>query len=354
MTGVGNHLRNGFETGAFRMQAEWSPQKGILLSWPLNPETWQDRRESMLQAYARFASVVSLFEDLYVLCAASAQEAASSLLERAGGRMNSIRFLDIPTNDAWCRDHGPICLKNNSGETLLLNFRYNAWGGKFAPFDLDDAVPENVAKELHLPCRSLPFVCEGGALETNGAGDLLTTESVVLNPNRNESMMQKNAERILCEALGVQNVIWLPSGLVCDDTDGHVDTLTRFFNRDSVLTCFESRKSSVNYETLDRNFRILKESRLADGTRLNVEKLPLPDLILPPEGWREEALPGSYANFLILNGAVLVPAYGQPRKDAEAAKIIASVFPDRETISLDCSDIILEGGALHCLSQNLY
>lgn len=340
--------------GGFRMQAEWRQQKGILLSWPLNPETWKDRRAALEVAYARFAATISFFEDVFIFCRAPFQERALELLERAGARMSAIRLFDAPTDDAWCRDHGPICLKNDSNESLLLDFQYNAWGGKFTPFDSDNAVPRRASEFLNLPCVSIPFVCEGGALEANGAGDLLTTESVLLNPNRNERISRREAETVLCEALGVRQVLWLPSGLFCDDTDGHIDTLTRFFNEDSVLTCHTTKKSSVNYEILETNLSILRKSRLSDGRRLNVEKLPLPDPIPPPHGWREETLPGSYANFLILNGAVLVPAYAQPEKDAEAARIIADVFPDRKIVSLDCSDIILEGGALHCLSQNLY
>ncbi len=340
--------------GGFRMQAEWTRQKGVLLSWPLNPETWKDRRDALEAAYARFAATISCFEDVFIFCRSPYQEHAQELLDRAGGRMSSVRFFDAPTNDAWCRDHGPICLKNSLNDSLLLDFQYNAWGQKFFPFDLDNAVPRRTAEFLNMPFVSVPFVCEGGALETNGAGDLLTTESVLLNPNRNGRIDRRDAEAVLCDALGVQQVLWLPSGLFCDDTDGHIDTLTRFFNEDSVLTCYTPKKSSVNYEILQTNFSILKKSRLSDGRRLNVEKLPLPDPIPPPCGWREETLPGSYANFLILNDAVLVPAYAQPERDAEAARIIADVFPDRKIVSLDCSDIILEGGALHCLSQNLY
>ena len=260
----------------------------------------------------------------------------------------------MPTNDAWCRDHGPVCLVNRAAGTRLLDhFRYNAWGGKFPPWDLDAAVPEHAAALLGYERNAVPMVCEGGALESNGAGLLMTTESVMLNPNRNPSMSRAQIGDTLMKSLGMDEILWLKGGLFCDDTDGHIDTLARFVNSNTVLACV-APEGSKNAPMLNENLRRLREYRTRLGRPLDVFPLPLPDPVAPPDGWREETLPASYANYLLVNGAVLAPSYRQPRNDARAAAIIGEAFPGREVVQIDCADIILEGGALHCLSQNLF
>ena len=338
----------------FTMPAEWEEQRAILLSWPLNPLTWEDRRAEVEAIYAGFAAAVSRFEDVKINCVRAEQPRILKLLSGAGADAARVELLDVPTNDAWCRDHGPVCLVNRATwARLLVHFRYNAWGGKFPPWNLDAAVPEHAAALLGYERNAVPMVCEGGALESNGAGLLMTTESVMLNPNRNPSMSRARIGDTLMRSLGMDEILWLKGGLFCDDTDGHIDTLARFVNANTVLACV-APEDSKNAPMLNENLRRLREYRTRLGRPLDVIPLPLPDPVAPPDGWREETLPASYANYLLVNGAVLAPSYRQPRNDARAAAIIGEAFPGREVVQIDCADIILEGGALHCLSQNLF
>ena len=309
----------------FTMPAEWEEQRAILLSWPLNPATWEDRRSEVEATYAGFAAAISRFEDVKIDCVRAEQSRILKLLSEAGADAARVELLDVPTNDAWCRDHGPVCLVNRAtGARLLDHFRYNAWGGKFPPWDLDAAVPEHAAALLGYERNAVPMVCEGGALESNGAGLLMTTESVMLNPNRNPSMSRAQIGDTLMRSLGMDEILWLKG------------------------------EGSKNTPMLNENLRRLREYRTRLGRPLDVIPLPLPDPVAPPDGWREETLPASYANYLLVNGAVLVPSYRQPRNDARAAAILGECFPGREVVQIDCADIILEGGALHCLSQNLF
>ena len=338
----------------FTMPAEWEEQRAVLLSWPLNPVTWEDRRDAIEKTFAGFTAAISRFEDVKIDCVESEQPRIMKLLSEAGSDLARIELLDVPTDDAWCRDHGPVCLVNRTdGRRILNHYIYNAWGGKFPPWDKDAAVPEHIATLLGYERRAVPMICEGGALETNGRGLLMTTESVMLNPNRNATMSRAEIGDMLTESLGMDEILWLKGGLFCDDTDGHIDTLARFAGPDTVLAC-TAPDDSPNAPMLNENLRRLNEYRTRLGRSLNLIPLPLPDPVSPPDGWREETLPASYANYLLVNGDVLVPSYRQPRNDARAAAIIGEAFPGRTVVQIDCADIILEGGALHCLSQNLF
>ena len=337
----------------YSLPPEWSQQQSVMLSCPINPATWPNTRPALERAYAAFAAAITRFEDLRLNCVAGAQEHYRSLLADAGADLSRVRFHDLPTNDAWCRDHGPIILRHADGQRrAVLDFDYNAWGGKFTPWDLDDAVPRAIAAMDGLPCFHAPLFCEGGALEVNGRGTLLTTASVVLNPNRNPGMSKARAEQLLMDALGCEQVLWLPSGLAGDDTDGHIDTITRFIAPDVVLTAYDDDPLSPNHDVLKRNDALLRAMRLHDGTPLEVIRLPMPEPIRP-QNWREEILPATYANFLVINNAVIVPTYRQDRRDEQALTIIAQAFPSREIVPSDCYDIVIEGGALHCLSQQM-
>ena len=338
----------------FTMPAEWEEQCATLLSWPLNPATWEDRRNELEKTYAQFAAAISLFEDVKIDCVRTEQPRILKLLSDAGADTARVELLEVRTNDAWCRDHGPVCLVNRAtGARMLNHFQYNSWGGKFPPWDLDAAVPAHAAALLGYERNAVPMVCEGGALESNGAGLLMTSESVMLNQNRNPSMTRAEIGDMLMQSLGMDEILWLKGGLFCDDTDGHIDTLARFVRPDAVLACVAPEGSS-NAPMLNENLRRLREYRTRLGKPLDVIPLPLPDPVAPPDGWREETLPASYANYLLVNGAVLVPSYRQPQNDARAASMIGECFPGREVVPIDCADIILEGGALHCLSQNLF
>jgi len=335
----------------FRMPAEWEPQEAVWLSWPFDPGTWPGCRPQVDQALAAFAAAITRFERVRINVPRSAQARIGDLLAASGANLERVNLYDHPCNDAWCRDHGPIFVtQRDSGALGVVDFRYNAWGGKYPPWDLDDAIPSRVAAALGLPRFPIPLVAEGGALETNGAGVLLTTESVLLNPNRNPGLNRRRIETLLRNTLNVERIWWLPGGLAGDDTDGHIDTLTRFCTPDTLLTVIENGVNSPNYAALNRNRDRLARFRLPDGRHPTIVPLPLPDPIRP-RNWRVEILPATYANFLIVNGAVLVPTYRQPANDRAALRRIADCFPGRETIGLDCTDVLLEGGALHCLSQ---
>ena len=333
----------------YTFPAEWSRQTCIYLSWPCNPETWPDRFDAMESSYAGFAAAISRRELLRINVPAPNNERIAALLTEHGAMLEQVEFLDIQTNDAWCRDHGPVFLKNpENGKLAMADFRYNAWGGKFA-WELDDAVPSQIARYLRCRRFSVPFVCEGGALETNGAGTLLTTRSVMLNANRNADMTEAKAEKILCDALGMRKILWLDCGLPGDDTDGHIDTLARFADERTVLAA-RVKKSHPGYEMLERNFQLLRNLRNADGEKLQIIPLPMPDPVYPDK-WRTGILPATYANYLLINGAILFPTYRQDASAEAAMDVLHQAFPDREILPVDCYDILLEGGALHCLSQ---
>jgi agmatine deiminase len=257
-----------------------------------------------------------------------------------------VRLFPHPTNDVWCRDHGPTFVRHpETGERAMVDWTFNAWGGKFPPWDLDDAVPAHVAESLGMRRFPRDFVCEGGAIEVDGAGRVLTTESVLVNPNRNPGWGRKDVERELRTCLGVADVLWLPSGLEGDDTDGHIDTLARFVGPGRVLAAVSLDPADPDHAVLARNRACLVEAGL------DVVDLPQPALIPAPAGWREDRLPATYANFLLVNGAVWVPTYGPARADDTACGVIADCFPDRQIVRFDCREILLEGGALHCLTQ---
>lgn len=333
----------------YTFPAEWSRQTCIYLSWPVNPETWAGCFDAMESSYADFAAEISRRELLRIVVKSSHNERIAALLADRGALLEQVEFFDIETNDAWCRDHGPVFLKNpETGKIAMADFQYNAWGGKFT-WDLDNLVPSKIAKYLHCRRFPVPFVCEGGALETNGAGTLLTTRSVMLNANRNAEMTEAKAERILCDSLGMEKILWLDSGLPGDDTDGHIDTLARFLDKSTVAAA-KVPKNHPGYEAIEHNFQSLRKMRNAAGEKLEVVPLPMPDPVYP-DGWRTDILPATYANYLLVNGAVLFPTYRQDASAEAAMNILRQAFPERDIIPFDCYDILLEGGALHCLSQ---
>ena len=296
--------------------------------------------------FAQLAAAIGEFEEVRINADEIHHAAIRAQLESAGADLQAIRLFPHPTNDVWCRDHGPSFVKQRTtGEIAVVDWQFNAWGGKFHPYDNDNAVPTRIADSLGLRRFQSQLVFEGGGLEVDGAGLVLTTESVVLNPNRNPTWSRAAVAKELCDFLGCQKVLWLRSGLEGDDTDGHIDTLTRFIAPGSVITAVEENKNDPNYPVLERNRAQLVE------WGLNVIELPQPAPIAGPEGWREARLPGTYANFLILNGAVLVPTYRQADADTRALEILAQAFPGRRILGFDCLDILQEGGAIHCLTQ---
>jgi agmatine deiminase len=332
----------------FRMPAEWEPQAAVWLSWPHRRATWPRHFRPVPYVFARVAAAISRFECVHINAARPLQKRARQLCSKAGAVMERVQFHEHPTNDTWCRDHGPIFVRNDrTGEVALTDWRYNAWGGKYPPFDADDRIPRRVAGVLGLRRFARDMVLEGGSIDVNGAGQLLTTESCLLNPNRNPGLDRRQIEAGLREMLGVRDIFWLGEGIVGDDTDGHVDDLTRFFRTDGILTAVETNPRDVNHRPLRENLERLRSLRAAGGRRFEVVELPMPR----PCHCDGHRLPASYANFLIINGAVLVPVFRQPRRDEEACEIIGNCFPGREVIPIDCLDLVLGLGTLHCISQ---
>lgn len=335
-------------TQGFRMPAEWEPQAAVWLSWPHRRKTWPGHFSPIPAKFAEIAAIISRFEEVRINIAQPLQATARQLIKQAGADLARIVFFDHATNDCWCRDHGPIFVKSDAtGEVALTDWPYNAWGGKYPPFDLDNGIPAKIAVALGLRRWAGPMVLEGGSIDGNGEGLLLTTEACLLNPNRNPQLRGEEIEQNLRNYLGVTTVCWLGGGIVGDDTDGHVDDLSRFFRSDGIVTAVEHEPSDPNYESLRENLGRLHDLRTPTGGRLRIVELPMPR----PCSAEGQQLPASYANFLVINRAVLVPTFRQPTTDNEAAGLLADCFPGREIIGIDCFDLVRGRGTLHCISQ---
>jgi agmatine deiminase len=334
----------------YAMPPEWAPHQATWLSWPHNPETWPGHLEAAERALAGAVAALAEGETvrINVLDERHERHVAALLARRAGAQR--VEFHRLPTNDAWCRDHGAIFVTRPGSDAplLALDFGYNAWGGKYPPFDLDERVPAQMAALLGVPAREVDMILEGGSIDVNGAGTLLTTEQCLLNPNRNPQLDRAGIERRLRENLGIRQVLWLGEGIVGDDTDGHVDDLTRFVAPDTVVAVMETDPADENYRALRENRERLAAMRLADGRPLQVLELPMPE----PVFRGTERLPASYANFYIGNRVVLLPVFGGAR-DEEAAAILARCFPGRRVVGVDCRDIVVGLGTLHCLTQQV-
>ena len=299
-------------------------------------------------AFARFVAAISRFEEVRINAAGAFQARAKRLCAAAGADMARVTFYDHPTNDAWCRDHGPIFVKNDrTGEVALTDWRYNAWGRKYPPYDLDNRIPALIARKLRLRRFENDLVLEGGSIDVNGQGLLLTSEQCLLNPNRNPGFTREQIERNLRDFLGVHTILWLGEGIAGDDTDGHIDDVTRFYRADGIVTCIEPNQRDPNHRVLEENLERLTSFRRADGRKFKLVTLRMPQ----PIAFQGQRAPASYANFLVINGAVLVPTFRQKRRDAEACEVIGSCFPQREVVAIDCYDLIWGLGTLHCLSQ---
>ena len=333
----------------YHFPAEFEKHEATWLSWPHKEASWPGKIEAIFDRYAEFVATLSLVEKVNINVTDSTMEMfATRFIEKAGGKMNRIHFYYHPTNDAWCRDHGPAFLVNPEAEQkkVIVDWGYNAWGNKYPPYDLDDVIPTLVGKVLNLPVFHPGIVMEGGSVDFNGAGTVLTSRQCLLNPNRNPHLNQQQIEQYLYDYYGVQQVLWVDEGIVGDDTDGHIDDTVRFTNADTVITVVEENKQDENYEILQTNLQQLKGMRLLNGKQLNIVELPMPD----PIEWEGQRLPASYANFYIANDTVIVPTF-RCSKDEQALAIIQSCFTNRKIIAIDSTDIIWGLGSFHCLSQ---
>lgn len=334
----------------FFMPAEWMPHQATWISWPHKQASWPGKFAPVEPVMVQLVAGLSPGELVRINVLDEAHEKHVAALLEGKATAGNVRFHRFPTNDAWCRDHGAIFVTSRKprGSLLALDFRFNSWGGKYPPFDLDNAIPPKMASALGVHCLSIDMVLEGGSIEVNGAGALLTTEQCLLHPNRNPSMSRNDIEQRLREYLGVQQIIWLGDGIVGDDTDGHIDDLTRFVADDTVVTVVEHDRTDENYIPLAENRERLDAVRLDDGRALKVIELQMPR----PVEFEGDRLPASYANFYIGNKTVVMPAFNDPA-DAPNRVKLARCFPGREVIGIDCTDLVLGLGTFHCLTQQV-
>ena len=332
----------------YRMPAEWERHEATWLSWPRREGiSFPGSFDRVLPALR--AMVAALIEServcINVCNGAHEAEAMEVLRDLDPAR---ITFHRIPTNEPWCRDHGPVFLTRNKQPRLaIVDWDYNAWGGKYPPCNLDEVVPTRVGEILHVPVFYPRMILEGGSIEVNGAGALLTSESCLLNENRNPNLKRDEIEQRLRDYLGVREVLWLGQGIEGDDTDGHIDDLARFVRERVVVTVVEEGRDNPNYQALQENLARLRSMKIG-GAPLEVFELPMPRRIV-----REDlVLPASYANFYIANKLVVVPVFNDAN-DRVALTTIAKLFPDREVVGVYCRDLVLGLGTIHCMTQQL-
>lgn len=331
------------------MPAEWAPHQGTWLSWPHNRDTWPSLLAEAEAALAQAVKALAPHETVFINVLDSAHERHVRTLLDAAGVRGDVAFYPIPTNDAWIRDHGAVVVtrdRDGQRERAAIRWIYNCWGEKYPPFDADQQVALQMAERLSLPVYEPGMVLEGGSIEVNGTGLLLTTEACLLHPNRNPTRTRPQIEATLKAFLGVTDILWLGDGIVGDDTDGHIDDLARFVNPHTVLTIVETDRHDENYLVLQENLERLHT--LAATYHFTVQTLPMPRPVVI-DGVR---LPATYANFYIANHVVLLPVFGDPN-DESARQIVQACFPDRTVVSIDARPLVWGLGAFHCLTQQI-
>jgi agmatine deiminase len=341
----------------YRMPAEWEKHEATWLGWPHNPTDWQDKLDTIRWVYGEMVRKIGAGETVRMLVNNKTEEQrARRYLNRAGADLRTIEFIVHPTNRGWMRDSGPIFVRRGGGrptETAIVHFHFNAWA-KYGDWQKDRRVPETAARLLgkrlfHAEYGGKPFVIEGGGIDVNGRGTLLTTEECYLDPKvqvRNPGLGRKEIDETLQRYLGVTNVFWLAAGPVGDDTHGHIDDICRFVNPNTVVLVKETNRKDENYRPLSENWERIKDLRLEDDSKPEVIALPMPAPLLF-DGHR---LPASYANFYIANAAVIVPTFNDPN-DRVALGILGELFRDRPVVGIHAVDLVLGSGTLHCLTQ---
>jgi agmatine deiminase len=331
------------------LPAEWEPQRAVWFTWPQNAETWTPVWEEARAAYRQILRAAVRYQDVHVLVddAATRDRLASEFADVAQAP-HRLEFLVYPTNDSWIRDYGAITVRapaSGGGTRLVaLDFGFNSWGGKYPPWDRDDAAPRFMAERRGRECLTVDLVLEGGSIDVNGKGLLLTTSQCLLNPNRNPKLDRGRIETALHGWLGAERILWLDSGIHGDDTDGHVDDLARFSDARTVLCAIETDKRDENYEPLKRNMEAL--NRAARTADLEVIEVPMPARQVKAD----LRTPATYLNFLILNGAVLVPVF-RDKRDDRTLQAFADRFPGRKIEPIDCRGLVFGQGAIHCSSM---
>jgi len=329
--------------------AEFAPHAATWLSWPHKEASWPGKIHTIYPYYCQFIKELTKGEKVCINVNDEAMKNfAVDHLQAGEVDLTRIEFFLHPTNDAWCRDHGPAFLINPNAQQkkIIVDWDYNAWGNKYPPFDLDDVVPTLIAETYRIPVYHPGIIMEGGSVDFNGNGTLITSTACLLNKNRNPRLSREQIEDYLCNYYGVDQILWVSEGIVGDDTDGHIDDTVRFVNEDTVIAVVEENKNDENYGLLQQNLDELKKMRLPNGKQLNIVELPMPAEIT----YEDKRLPGSYANFYIANRLVLVPTYNDPN-DRIALGILGELFKDRPVIGIHAVDLVLGFGTLHCLTQ---
>jgi len=337
----------------FSMPAEWEPHEATWLAWPHNPADWPDKLDTIRWVYAEIARKLAPGEIVRMMVRSAAEEQmARRYLQRAGADVSRVEFIRHPTNRSWTRDSGPVFVRRN-GESAIVHFHFNAWA-KYPDWQKDRRVPDTAARLLgktlfRARCQGREFVLEGGGIDVNGCGTLITTEECYLDPEvqvRNPGLGRVDYEKAFREYLGATNILWLGAGIAGDDTHGHVDDLCRFVNRRTMVMIREDNPADVNYRPLAENWERVPDFRLEDGSRPEVIPLPMP----APLFFDGDRLPASYANFYIANAAVLVPTFNDSN-DRLALGILSELFADRPVVGIHAVDLVLGFGTLHCLTQ---
>jgi agmatine deiminase len=326
----------------YRMPAEWEPHEATWIAWPHNRSDWPGRFGPIPWVYGEIVRKLSQAERVRILVQnRELQEQAERVLRKVGARLEAVEFFECATNRVWTRDYGPLFVKNRGGEVAVTRWRFNAWA-KYDDWHCDQRAGEFIARRNGRPVWEPDLVLEGGSIDVNGAGVLLTTEECLLSPiqARNPGMARAEIEKKLRDYLGARRVIWLHNGIAGDDTHGHIDDIARFVARDTVVAAWERDRSDVNHEPMAENHRLLR------AAGLRVIKLPMPH----PLVFAGRRLPASYANFYIANGLVLVPTFNDPN-DRAALSILAKLFRNREVVGINCTDLIWGLGAVHCMTQ---
>lgn len=336
----------------YSFPAEWVKHSGTWISWP-RPEgiSFPDRYHECIEGVIGVISAITRFEPVHLnVPNRNYRRIVSQMLRARGVRLRRIRFHEIHTNECWTRDHGPaFVLRTRRGRTeaAIVDWGFNAWGGKYPPYGDDDAVPTKVAAELGLRVFEPGIVMEGGAVDFNGTGSILTTTSCLLNRNRNPHLSKREIERYLCEFYGQEQVLWLGDGIEGDDTDGHVDDLARFVDARTIVVGIEPDPRDANYAVLQDARRRLERMRDTAGRPFTIVEVPMPRRV----AWKGQRLPATYMNFYFVNGALLVPTFGQPSRDRQALAALQRVVPGRRVVGVDCRALIWGLGAIHCLTQ---
>ncbi len=335
----------------YRMPAEWEPHQATWMSWPARRDTSfpdGDHHDRVLPVFIQMIEAITAGETLYLNCTDPDDRRFVEQHVSKNAAKNLV-ITDIPAVYPWCRDHGAIfVVHDETGEVAATSWKYNAWGGKYPEAFPDNNISAAMAKLLGVPEYDAGIVLEGGSIDVNGCGTVLTTESCLLNRNRNPQLTKKDIERHLLEFLGQEKVLWLHDGIVGDDTDGHIDDITRFINTETVVTVVEEDESDVNHAPLMENYERLCRMSTEDDSPLNVVTLPMPRPVIDA-GIR---LPASYANFYIFNEAVLVPVFNDPADELALHKL-QECFPDRKLIAVDSRSLVWGLGSFHCLTQQV-